>query len=194
MKKLLSLSVLAAALVSTVAFAAPVKAALVAGNATPATPAVLLVKQDAASNVLATVAIVQTALNNSNPGIEVRKVNFVVDNNNNLNQGLVVVSRKIEANDVDALRVAVAAGTRQATGKNGANWQAVKFVASNNGPDVGTIYFIDSREGNNDVKGIAIKANNNQVTFTQVKAAEAIVSELQDSKKKASLVAAASNS
>lgn len=194
MKKLLSLSVLAAALVSTVAFAAPVKAALVAGNATPATPAVLLVKQDAASNVLATVAIVQTALNNSNPGIEVRKVNFVVDNNNNLNQGLVVVSRKIEANDVDALRVAVAAGTRQATGKNGANWQAVKFVASNNGPDVGTIYFIDSREGNNDVKGIAIKANNSQVTFTQVKAAEAIVSELQDSKKKASLVAAASNS
>ena len=192
MKKLLSLSILAATLASTVAFAAPGNMGgnpSVGGNAPAAAKDVLLVqKHNAAPNVLAIAAIAQNAINDSAPGNTVLKADFVLDKQQNLKTGVLVLANPLQPGDEEAIQAAVASSVRQANGSNGAGWMFVKFEAGQ-GNNIGTVYFIDSRQGNDAVKGIAVHAERSQVTFAPAPAKQEVVSELTDSKKKAALKA-----
>lgn len=186
MKKLLSLSILAATLASTAVFAAP-------GNSGPnvgGKDVLLVQKQNAAPNVLAFAAIAQNAIDNSSPANTILKANFVLDQQQNLKQGVLVLANALQPNDNEAIQAAIVSSVRDANGPNGAGWKFVKFEAGQGNGNIGVVYFIDGRKDNNTVKGIAIHAEHNQVTFTQVAAAKAIADELTNSKNRAALVTA----
>lgn len=189
MKKLLTISVLAASLVSATAFAAPTKAMMAESNANNTPDVLLVAKNQASPSFLKLMTIAQDAINHATPGNHLLKADFLFDTNDNLKHGKLVLSQALQSNDHEAIQAAIAQGVRQAIGSDGAGWKFAKFVAGNSGSDIGTLYFISSKQGHDEVKGIAIHAERTEVDFKQVKADNAIVSELTDSKNHAPLVA-----
>lgn len=182
MKKLISVSILAAALASTVAFALPGPG----GNNAPAAPAKaqLIQSQSQAPNLAVFTRIAQTAIDSSTGGNTLVKANFVFGDNNQLSNGTVVFAKVIQSNDNEAMQAAFVSAVREAVGSNGAGWKFAKFVASNNAANgnIGTLYIVNAKQDDNHVQAIAISVQGKTISLAQAAPSKAIASELLGAK------------
>ena len=182
MKKLLSLSILAATLASTAAFAQPVP--VVAGAMGNNEPTKLVISQKASGPTVELFQIVQTLNSSVTNNNHLKAIVINLDDQGNFSKAKLTLVQALADQDHDAIQAALMSSAR--TTNHNLGWQAVKVVAGN-GSTLATIYAIDSVQDSNNVHAYLIHNERNQVTITEVKADQAQASELQSAKNGANL-------
>ncbi|MES2205148.1 MAG: hypothetical protein V4496_08040 [Pseudomonadota bacterium] len=191
MKKLLSLSILAATLASTAAFAGPGQAAAVANAAGGKdAPTALLVSKHAAGPTIEGFQIAQTLVDStSHNGNHATAIKIDLKNSGGFDKLTVELVKTLESKDYDAVQAALMSSARS-TNKN-LGWTAI-VVETGNGATVATISTIDNRQGVDKVHAYVVHTERNQVTVSEVQAKQAVVEQLTSNKTKAKLVAVSS--
>jgi len=191
MKKLLCLSVLAATLASTAAFAGPdsspgAKAAAKAVAGQGNNPGV--VKLVVSNNAGPGVAAVLAALNSISPdAIQVKTINFGFDKRGGLTAGKFELYSALTDTSVSKLATAIMSNAQAFN--QGLGWKACVAVLDNAIP---TVTCINSTQDSPLVHAYAVNAvkDSSTIIVKEVKAKQDVVAELTSAKKRAKLIVA----
>lgn len=191
MKKLLSLSILAATLASTVAFAVPGNTRDNGqGNNSTAAKMVILASERASAPTIQMLKIAQTLVNNLDGSSNYLKaVAIELDPHGGFDAGHLVFAEKLSQTNVDAVQAAFLSAVRTANQNLG--WTQCVAEAGNRNTSV-TLTCISSEQNNDNVKAFAaVKQANNGIDIVNVKADQAIAKQLESAKNGAHLKAVA---
>lgn len=180
MKKLLTISILAATMASTAAFAGPMS-----GPDGDNAGKTLFVQSQQANPAAAQFLMIAQKLSDSTTrDNKAQKIAIDLDNDGHFSKGTLVLAHSIAQNDHDALVVAAMSSAREVNQLLG--WNEIKVVAGS-GSTLLTVYTIDGVQDSNKVHAYAVSTMGNRVTVKEVQAQKDVVAELTEGKIKAKL-------